>query len=332
METLGIYGKDKLQGALESIEELQTAIIDLRKNLESQENRTESQIKELALQNGFEVQRLETQFYETIQKLQNELLKKTEIIQTQGKQIDQLTKSLKSMKENVGVLENLIQIHKSQSEEKFEKLRFSEKPTEPTIQVNEEDTKVESDEPSENETIYLEIKEKGNKLFATEFYNDAIEIYLSAIPYSKDDNSIIYGNICACYLKLNDYEKAKEYGVKSTSDDPCYAKGWCRLGQAYMKLNDFTEAERVFNNCLELEPANVVALRGLKELEKIQENTEANPESLPDILNPENLKKVMETEEYKSFLNSALENQGFISQVSKMMPPNVKKAINITKK
>ena len=69
------------------------------------------------------------------------------------------------------------------------------------------------------------MKERANELFASQDYENAISSYEEASA-TEDTNlrAICYGNISACYLKLNDINRTLEYCDKSLELNPSYTK------------------------------------------------------------------------------------------------------------
>lgn len=55
------------------------------------------------------------------------------------------------------------------------------------------------------------LKEEGNNLFKSGDVQGALSCYTRALKLSGSEfeSAVLYRNRCACYLKLNDYNKAK---------------------------------------------------------------------------------------------------------------------------
>lgn len=66
----------------------------------------------------------------------------------------------------------------------------------------------------------LALKEEGNNLFKSGDVQGALSCYTKALKLSESESeserAVLYRNRCACYLKLNDYNKAKADASKGT--------------------------------------------------------------------------------------------------------------------
>ena len=113
------------------------------------------------------------------------------------------------------------------------------------------------------------MKEAGNSLFKGGQYENAIRQYKQTILFTrslvsgtcgvamfaaalghdvaltrpqeaqlKKLTQSLHANLSACYLKLNEWEKAVKYAAMVLESDPNNVKSMLRLGQAYHKLGD----------------------------------------------------------------------------------------------
>lgn len=64
----------------------------------------------------------------------------------------------------------------------------------------------------------LALKEEGNNLFKSGDVQGALSCYTKALKLTETESgkAVLYRNRCACYLRLNDYNKAKEDASKGT--------------------------------------------------------------------------------------------------------------------
>lgn len=64
----------------------------------------------------------------------------------------------------------------------------------------------------------LALKEEGNNLFKSGDVQGALSCYTKALKLSESESesAVLYRNRCACYLKLNDFNKAKVDASKGT--------------------------------------------------------------------------------------------------------------------
>ncbi|KAI8776906.1 TPR and ankyrin repeat-containing protein 1, partial [Biomphalaria glabrata] len=90
------------------------------------------------------------------------------------------------------------------------------------------------------------LHDEGNKAWkesrcveAIQFYNFAI---LIARVYNQDSLSVLYSNVAAAYLAINDFTNALEAAEKCLEGNPSFFKGYFRKGQALVKLNDNVKA------------------------------------------------------------------------------------------
>ena len=75
------------------------------------------------------------------------------------------------------------------------------------------------------------LKRRGNELFATRNYDQAIELYNKAIALDPD-NAVLYSNRSACYASLKQWTKALEDAKLSISKDASFIKAYHRLASA----------------------------------------------------------------------------------------------------
>lgn len=87
----------------------------------------------------------------------------------------------------------------------------------------------------------LDLHLSGNKYFEEEQYEKALQEY-SKIDNSYENIHIIFSNKSACYLKINKYVEALNYGLKSVEKNLKYATAWARVGSAYKGLKKFNNA------------------------------------------------------------------------------------------
>ncbi|CCD25599.1 protein channel TOM70 NDAI_0F02810 [Naumovozyma dairenensis CBS 421] len=86
----------------------------------------------------------------------------------------------------------------------------------------------------------MALKDKGNELFKTSKFEDAIKYYHYALKL-KDD-PIYYSNISACYASLLQYEKVIEYATKALKLRPTFSKVLMRRALAYEAMGNFGDA------------------------------------------------------------------------------------------
>ena len=124
-----------------------------------------------------------------------------------------------------------------------------------------------------------QFKKQGNEKFKNKEYDAALDLYKKALELSPE-NYILFSNICAVYLKLNNGEEALKYAVKCTKLSPKWAKGWSRLGSSLL-LNDNKEKALVaFKKSKELDKSNSFVNDMIS---KLEEDTEDESDEEVDV-------------------------------------------------
>lgn len=110
------------------------------------------------------------------------------------------------------------------------------------------------------------LKKEGNDLFAKQQYHLALQKYAECLAVAQADvnrsdemNKIIAATLCnrsLVYFKMGDFASSLAEAEKCVSVDPKYVKGWGRIGDAYLALNNQQSAKASFQKALELEPTN----------------------------------------------------------------------------
>ena len=120
-----------------------------------------------------------------------------------------------------------------------------------------------------------ELRLCGNESFKEKNYVSAIEFYTSAIELNNDDSdinkAILYSNRSACNLSLKMYILAAEDAQKAISLDIKSVKSYFRLATALCALNKFTEAIKICDIGILIDP-NSSALLQLRKKCKVSES------------------------------------------------------------
>jgi tetratricopeptide (TPR) repeat protein len=118
-----------------------------------------------------------------------------------------------------------------------------------------------------------EAKLAGNAAFKAGKYNEAIEAYTEAIE-SDGLQPAFYSNRAMTYVKMGRFSDAHADGMKATTIDPSFGKGYLRAAQASVKMGSFDTAVGLFGRALEADPALSSALKEKQAAEQAQRVTE----------------------------------------------------------
>jgi len=94
-------------------------------------------------------------------------------------------------------------------------------------------------------------REEGNAMFLAKDYRKALALYSEGLNHKPLDH-LLYGNRSACYLLLNEAEKALDDALQAIRISPNWAKGYLREAQALVALNRPVEAQSAITAALEL--------------------------------------------------------------------------------
>ncbi|GAA6040771.1 hypothetical protein JCM8097_003289 [Rhodosporidiobolus ruineniae] len=108
---------------------------------------------------------------------------------------------------------------------------------------------------SERSELALKLKARGNKLYSSKQYDEAVRYYSKAIEC--EEQAVFYSNRAACYTNLNDLDKVVEDCTSALRLDSSYIKALNRRATAreqiggvenlYLALCDFTAAAIIDN-------------------------------------------------------------------------------------
>ncbi|GCB85792.1 hypothetical protein scyTo_0026508 [Scyliorhinus torazame] len=118
------------------------------------------------------------------------------------------------------------------------------------------------------------LREDGNKHFKFGDYESALSCYTQAIELSRDisESMILHRNRAACYLKLDEYEKAEADAAKVIEVNGKDVKALFRRSQALQELGRLDQAFADIQRCAVLEPKNKVFQESLRQIAtKVQE-------------------------------------------------------------
>lgn len=126
----------------------------------------------------------------------------------------------------------------------------------PSLLLGGEGMKDENTLPKAAEEEKAEcLKKEGNALMAAKKYQEAIEKYDSAIKIMPK-SAIFWSNKAACFLALEDWDKAIESAKMSIRNDAKYAKGHGRLAAALKGKGEDVASLDSYMKALSLDPSN----------------------------------------------------------------------------
>ncbi|KAG7375659.1 hypothetical protein PHYPSEUDO_000301 [Phytophthora pseudosyringae] len=113
----------------------------------------------------------------------------------------------------------------------------------------------------ENEDpLWVDLKLIGNDYFKEGNYTEAIEAYSQGLDVAPTQ-AVLYGNRAMCYLKLKEFECAREDAEAALdADDYETIKYYRLLSMAMMGMQDYEEAKEVCDEGLELDPEDAALL------------------------------------------------------------------------
>jgi stress-induced-phosphoprotein 1 len=123
-----------------------------------------------------------------------------------------------------------------------------------------------------------EAKAKGNAAFSAGKFEEAVGYFAEAIALSPD-NHVLYSNRSAAYASLHKYEDALKDAKKTVELKSNWAKGYSRLGAAYVGLGQLNEAIDSYKQGLQHEPANEALKSGLADAEASKSRSRPRPPS-----------------------------------------------------
>ncbi|XP_078190394.1 dynein axonemal assembly factor 4 isoform X4 [Callithrix jacchus] len=125
------------------------------------------------------------------------------------------------------------------------------------------------------------LKDKGNKLFATENYLAAINAYNLAIRLNNKI-PLLYLNRAACHLKLKNLHKAIEDSSKAlellmppvTDNANARMKAHIRRGTAFCQLELYVEGLQDYEAALKIDPSNKIVQIDAEKIRNVIQGTE----------------------------------------------------------
>eukprot|EP00921_Rhytidocystis_pertsovi_P011057 GHVQ01017816.1.p1 GENE.GHVQ01017816.1~~GHVQ01017816.1.p1 ORF type:complete len:549 (-),score=83.33 GHVQ01017816.1:1872-3518(-) len=112
-----------------------------------------------------------------------------------------------------------------------------------------------------------EQKEKGNQLFKSANFDEAVAAFTAAIEANPGDH-VLYSNRSGAYASLHKYKEALQDAEKCVKLKPDWPKGYSRKGLALHNLGKSDEAETTYNQGLKIDPNNAALKDGLANIKE----------------------------------------------------------------
>jgi len=129
-------------------------------------------------------------------------------------------------------------------------------PTPEPVTVSEEDAKKAE-----------EFKEQGNEFFKNKQFQQAIDCYTKSIM-SNPTNAVVWSNRGLAWFRCTNYKQCVDDQLQSIKCNSQYEKAYSRLGSAYAAMNDYTNAQKAFEDCLAVNPNDNTAKQELEKLKQ----------------------------------------------------------------
>jgi tetratricopeptide (TPR) repeat protein len=128
------------------------------------------------------------------------------------------------------------------------------------------------------------LKVRGNDLFKSNKFDDALVEYQKALETcpesSKNIIAILYANMAACYIQLKDYEKTVQYCTDALNLDASHEKARTRRSVANEQINTLTSLQAACDDLNVLIADRQAAAKDVKELTKRLSSLEPRLQSM----------------------------------------------------
>ncbi|KAL3663432.1 hypothetical protein V7S43_011837 [Phytophthora oleae] len=134
------------------------------------------------------------------------------------------------------------------------------------------------DGEGDEDPLWVDLKLIGNDYFKEGNYTEAIEAYSQGLDVAPNQ-AVLFGNRAMCYLRLKDFECAREDAEDALdADNYENVKYYRLLSEAMMGLEDYDEAKEVCDEGLEFDPQDATLLKRKNTAEMMIEKEKAADE------------------------------------------------------
>lgn len=124
---------------------------------------------------------------------------------------------------------------------------------------------------SSKEEAFVALKKEGDDSYLNHSFDDAIRAYTNALAL-KEDHHIVLSNRCACYLQVSNGVKALQDADQCIKLKPKWSRGYSRRGSALFELKRFHSSILAYEECIQLEPTNIIVQKALADTKEIYNN------------------------------------------------------------
>lgn len=131
------------------------------------------------------------------------------------------------------------------------------------------------------------LKEKGNALFKSGDYQQAVDIYTSALDVALEDREVllaVLSNRAACFLKLERYQDCIDDCSAALEINGSQPKPYYRRATAHESTGDLQSAFKDLSKLIQIDPKNVEGIKAMRRVKAALEKERAQDTEVNRIL------------------------------------------------